>query len=69
MQKVNLDTIKPWISKRVTELLGTDDDVLLEFIVNMLEKEQVMNFTWTNFILNYVLLQIIPLFYMKNYNV
>ena len=41
MEKVNLDTIKPWISKRVTELLGTDDDVLLEFIINMLEKEQV----------------------------
>jgi hypothetical protein len=41
MEKVSLDTIKPWISKRVTELLGTDDDVLLEFIVNMLEKEKV----------------------------
>ena len=44
MEKVNLDTIKPWISKRVTELLGTDDDVLLEFIINMLEKEQVTEF-------------------------
>jgi serine/arginine repetitive matrix protein 1 len=41
MEKVNLDTVKPWIGKRVTELLGTDDDVLLEFIVNMLEKEKV----------------------------
>lgn len=41
MEKVNLDTIKPWITKRVTELLGTEDDVLLEFIVNMLEKEKV----------------------------
>lgn len=42
MEKVNLDTIKPWISKRVTELLGAEDDVLLEFIVNMLEKEKVL---------------------------
>lgn len=43
MEKVNLDTIKPWITKRVTELLGAEDDVLFEFIVNMLEKGKVNN--------------------------
>lgn len=39
MSKVNLDTIKPWIYKRVTELLGIDDDVIIEFIFNQLEEK------------------------------
>ena len=41
MSKVNLDTIKPWITQRVTQLLGVEDDVVVEFIFNMLEKKQV----------------------------
>jgi len=40
MSKVNLDTIKPWITQRVTQLLGVEDDVVVEFIFNMLEKKQ-----------------------------
>jgi hypothetical protein len=56
MEKVNIDTIKPWIGKRVTELLGTDDDVLLEFIVNMLEKEKV-DIRYTVYIILYIRLQ------------
>jgi PWI domain len=39
MSKVNLDTIKPWIYKRVTELLGFEDDVVIEFIFNQLEEK------------------------------
>lgn len=38
MSKVNLDTIKPWITQRVTELLGIEDDVVVEFIFNQLEE-------------------------------
>ena len=41
MSKVNLNTIKPWITQRVTQLLGVEDDVVVEFIFNMLEKKQV----------------------------
>ena len=41
MSKVNLDTIKPWITQRVTDLLGIEDDVVVEFIFNLLEKNQV----------------------------
>ena len=41
MSKVNLDTIKPWITQRVTDLLGIEDDVIVEFIFNLLEKNQV----------------------------
>lgn len=42
MSKVNLDVVKPWITNRVTELLGTEDEVLVDFVFNMLESEQVM---------------------------
>lgn len=42
MSKVNLDIIKPWITSRVNEMLGNEDDVLIEFIFNMLESEKVL---------------------------
>ena len=38
MTKVNVDTMKPWIATRITELLGLDDDVIVEFVYNQLEK-------------------------------
>ena len=41
MSKVNLDTVKPWVTRRVTELLGFEDDVVIEFVFNMLENERV----------------------------
>ena len=34
-----MDTLKPWITKKVTEMLGIEDDVLIEFIFNQLEEE------------------------------
>lgn len=37
MSKVNLEVIKPWITKRVTEILGFEDDVVIDFIFNQLE--------------------------------
>lgn len=41
MTKVNLEVIKPWITQRVTEILGFEDDVVIEFIFNQLD-EKVM---------------------------
>ncbi len=41
MEKVNLDVMKPWITTRVTELLGFEDDVVIDFVFNMLENQQV----------------------------
>ncbi|KAH3736285.1 hypothetical protein DPMN_042848 [Dreissena polymorpha] len=37
MTKVNVDTMKPWIATRVTELLAAEDDVVVEFVYNQLE--------------------------------
>ena len=43
MSKVNLEVIKPWITKRVTEILGFEDDVVIEFIFNQLEVKVIIN--------------------------
>lgn len=39
MTKVNLETVKPWITTRVTEFLGFEDDVIIEFVFNHLEEK------------------------------
>jgi hypothetical protein len=42
MSKVKFDVIKPWITQRITELLGMEDDVIVEFVFNQLEAEKVL---------------------------
>lgn len=44
MSKVKVDVLRPWISKRVEDLLGMEDDVVEEFVVNQLEANQVRKF-------------------------
>lgn len=34
-----MDVMKPWIAKRVTELIGFEDEVLINFIYGLLEGE------------------------------
>ncbi|GAB2274408.1 hypothetical protein Dimus_009174 [Dionaea muscipula] len=41
MRKVEMEIIKPWIAKRVTELLGFEDEVLINFIYGLLEAKEV----------------------------
>lgn len=49
MTKVNLEVIKPWITQRVTEVLGFEDDVVIEFIFNQLE-DKVMSLLCSCFV-------------------
>ena len=44
MSKVKIDVLKPWITKRVYEMLKMEDDVVVEFIFNQLEDEKVCIF-------------------------
>ena len=46
MSKVNLDVIKPWITERITEILKFEDDVVIEYCFNLLEKNQVCTVPW-----------------------
>lgn len=40
LSRVKLDVLKPWITTRVGELLGIEDDVVVEFIINQLEDDK-----------------------------
>ena len=44
MSKVNADSLKPWIASRITELLGMEDDVVVEFVYNQLETRVIVLF-------------------------
>lgn len=41
VSKVKMDVMKPWIATRVTELLGFEDEVLINFIYGLLDKKVV----------------------------
>ncbi|SNX82930.1 uncharacterized protein MEPE_01636 [Melanopsichium pennsylvanicum] len=38
--KIQLSVIKPWIARRITQLLGFEDDVVLEYAAGMLEDQR-----------------------------
>ena len=37
MRKVNVMVIRPWIAKKVVELVGIDDEVVIEYAMGFLE--------------------------------
>lgn len=41
MSKVKLDVIKPWITTKITEIIGIEDDVIVEFVYNQLEEKVI----------------------------
>lgn len=38
MKKVALSVFKPWIYKRVTEIIGLEDEVVIEYVNEQLEQ-------------------------------
>lgn len=43
MTKVRLEVVKPWVTEKITAILGMEDDVVIEYVFNQLEAEkQVM---------------------------
>ena len=38
MQKIRIEVMHPWIAKRISELLGFEDDVLINFVYSQLEE-------------------------------
>ena len=41
MSKIHISVLKPWIVEEVTKMLGFEDDVLVEFIFELLSQPQV----------------------------
>ncbi|KAH9067552.1 PWI domain-containing protein, partial [Lactarius vividus] len=39
MRKVNSQVIRPWVTKKVVELLGLDDELVVEYAMGLLEDE------------------------------
>jgi hypothetical protein len=37
MRKVNLNVIKPWIAKKIVELVGIEDDILIGYALELLD--------------------------------
>jgi hypothetical protein len=39
MRKVELSVMKPWIAKKCLDLLGFEDEVVIEYVAGLLEDE------------------------------
>jgi hypothetical protein len=39
MRKVNLQVIRPWVAKTVVDLVGLEDEVVIEYAMGLLEDE------------------------------
>lgn len=37
LRKVNISVLRPWIAKRLVELMRVEDDVVVEYVYSMLE--------------------------------
>lgn len=49
MRKVNVMVIRPWIAKKVVELVGIDDEVVIEYAMGFLEdKDQPVRSLYLN---------------------
>jgi membrane-bound lytic murein transglycosylase MltF len=40
MQKVNVEVMKKWIAGKIAEILGNEDDVVIELCFNLVEGER-----------------------------
>jgi serine/arginine repetitive matrix protein 1 len=39
MHKVNLAVIRPWVAKKIVELVGFEDELVVEYAMGLLEDE------------------------------
>ena len=39
MRKVNLQVIRPWVTKKVIELVGIEDELVIEYAMGLLEDD------------------------------
>jgi len=37
--KVSMDVLRPWITRRITELMGFEDDIVVDFCITQLEEK------------------------------
>merc|ERR1719188_1185459 len=39
ISKVSMEVLRPWITRRITELLGFEDDIVVEYCITQLEEK------------------------------
>jgi len=39
MRKVNLNVIRPWVAKKIVDLIGFEDEVVIEYAMGLLEDQ------------------------------
>lgn len=49
MSKVNLESMKGWIAKEINNILGFEDDVLIDMIYNLLALDEVRKVLYVDF--------------------
>ncbi len=43
LKKVKMEIMKPWITQRVTELMGLEDELVINFVFTQLELDVTVN--------------------------
>jgi serine/arginine repetitive matrix protein 1 len=41
LQKISIDVLKPWITLKLNEILGMEDDVVVEYVFTQLEEREL----------------------------
>jgi hypothetical protein len=52
MRKVNLNVIKPWIAKKIVELIGFEDDILIGYAMELLDEPVIASLSDTPMLLS-----------------
>lgn len=45
MQKVNIEVIKKWIAGKISDIIGSEDDIVIELCFNLLEGSRYVRWT------------------------
>lgn len=52
LRKVNIGVLRPWIAKKVTEMIKFEDDVVVEYVFGMLEDKDTPVSPFLHLLLN-----------------
>ena len=54
LKKINLDIITKWIQAKITEILGFEDEIIINLVINMLMGEVQKQFLMSRFPFNII---------------
>ena len=55
LKKINLDIISKWVQAKITEILGFEDEIIINLVINMLTGEVIIVISnWLAFLTKYL---------------